>query len=275
MKTGTHSVFTRILMILLVIFFYAPILYAIVFSFNSSKSLTTFTGFSLQWYDKMFHDRNAMEAVMYTVLVAVIATVVSTLVGTITAIGLSRSKKALKNVVSQVNELPIMNPDIVTGIGVLMLFSTLHINKGFTTMLLAHIMFCTPYVILSIAPRLKGLDPNLCDAAMDLGATPWQAMIKVVVPQITPGIISGALIAFTMSFDDFVISYFATGNGVSNISILVYTMTKRINPTINALATLVIVVISIFLIIGNVLVPVMADRKKARAERHEKLMMGA
>ncbi|MBR4725228.1 MAG: ABC transporter permease [Lachnospiraceae bacterium] len=248
----------------LVLFFYAPIIYTIIFSFNDSKSLTHFAGFSLRWYEKMFGDRTMMEAVFYTIITAVLATVISTVVGTITAIGLSKSRKVVKTIVSQINDLPIMNPEIVTAIGLLMLYSATHIKKGFITMLLAHIMFCTPYVILSIIPKLRTLDENLADAAMDLGATPWQALIKVIVPQVKPGIVSGALIAFTMSFDDFVISYFVTGNGVSNISILVYTMSKRVNPSINALSTLIIVIISIFLLIGNV-VPALTKKKPVSA----------
>ncbi len=251
----------------LVLFLYAPIIYTVIFSFNSSRSLTHFEGFSLQWYEKMFGDRTMMEAVVYTIVVAVLATVISTIVGTITAIGMSKSKKIVKNIVEQVNQLPIMNPEIVTAIGLLMFFSAAHIKKGFLTLLLAHIMFCIPYVILSIMPKLRTLDANLADAAMDLGATPWQALIKVIVPQIMPGIISGALIAFTMSFDDFVISYFVTGNGVSNISILVYTMSKRVNPSINALSTLIIVIITVFLIVSNV-VPVIIEKKaKKRLEK--------
>lgn len=245
---------------LLVLFFYAPIIYTIIFSFNDSKSLTHFGGFSFRWYEKMFGDRTMMEAVFYTIVTAILATVISTIVGTITAIGLSKSRKIIKTLVSQVNDLPIMNPEIVTAIGLLMLYSATHIKKGFLTMLLAHIMFCTPYVILSIIPKLRTLDDNLADAAMDLGATPWQALTKVIVPQVKPGIVSGALIAFTMSFDDFVISYFVTGNGVSNISILVYTMSKRVNPSINALSTLIIVIISIFLLIGNV-IPALTRKK--------------
>lgn len=156
-----------------------------------------------------------------------------------------------------------MNPEIVTAIGLLMFFSALGVKKGFTTLLLAHVMFCTPYVMLSVTPKLRSLDPNLADAAMDLGATPWQALIKVIVPQIMPGIISGALIAFTMSFDDFIISYFVTGNGVSNISILVYTMSKRVNPSINALSTLVILIITAVLIIVNI-IPIIKEKKEKR-----------
>jgi len=250
-------------MVLLVIFFYAPIIYTIIFSFNDSRSLTHFAGFSLQWYDKMFGDRTMMEAVFYTIITAVLATLISTVVGTITAIGLSKSRKVVKTVVNQINDLPIMNPEIVTAIGLLMLYSATHIKKGFVTMLLAHIMFCTPYVILSIMPKLRTLDPNIADAAMDLGATPWQALIKVIVPQVKPGIVSGALIAFTMSFDDFVISYFVTGNGVSNISIIVYTMSKRINPSINALSTLIIVIISVFLLLANIM-PAITQKKPKR-----------
>lgn len=146
-----------------------------------------------------------------------------------------------------------MNPEIVTAIGLMLLFSAFAIQRGFMTMLLAHISFSIPYVILSLLPKLRSLDPNLAEAAMDLGATPWQALRKVIVPQITPGILAGALIAFTMSFDDFVISYFVTGGGVKNISILVYTMSKRINPTINALSTILVVIITIVLLIVNLL----------------------
>ncbi len=248
-------------MVFLVIFFYAPILYAIVFSFNQSKSLTHFTGLSLQWYGKMFRDREMKEALFYTIVIALLATLISTVFGTFAAIGLSKSSKGLKVAVEQINNLPIMNPDIVTAIGLLVLFATLHIKNGFGTMLLAHVMFCTPYVILSVMPRLRGLDPNLAEAAMDLGATPFYALMKVVVPQIMPGIVSGALTAFTMSFDDFVISFFVQGNGVSNISIIVYTMSKRVNPSINALATVVIAIISIFLLLANV-VPGRINKKK-------------
>ncbi len=244
---------SNIFMAVLVVFFYAPILYAIIFSFNSGKSLTSFSGFSLQWYGKMFKNREMMEALFYTIVIAILATVVSTVFGTAAAIGLSKSGKGLKLAVEQINNLPIMNPDIVTAIGLLVLFATLHIKNGFGTMLMAHVMFCTPYVVLSVMPRLRGLDPNLAEAAMDLGATPVYALLHVIVPQIMPGIISGALTAFTMSFDDFVISFFVQGNGVSNISIIVYTMSKRVNPSINALATLVIAMISVFLLVTNVL----------------------
>lgn len=257
--------FSKIYLGVLLVFFYLPILYTIVFSFNKSKSLTKFTGFSLRWYERMLNSRSMMEAIWNTFLIAILATIISTIIGTITAIALSKSKKAVQLVMEQVNNLPIMNPDIVTAIGLLMLFaSTKFIEKGFMTLLLAHIMFCIPYVILSVMPKLRSLDPNLAEAALDLGATPWQALVKVILPQILPGVISGALIAFTMSFDDFVISYFVTGNGVSNISILVYSMSKRINPSINAVSTLVILLITVALILVNV-IPLLRRKKEKSA----------
>lgn len=254
-------------MALLLVFFYAPILFMIIFSFNSSKSLTHFTGFSLRWYEAMLKNHGMMESLYVTIIIALLATIISTIIGTITAIGLSKSKKVLRTFVSQVNDFPIMNPEIVTAIGLMLLFITFQIEKGFVTLLLAHIAFCIPYVILSIMPKIKSLDPNLADAAMDLGATPWQALVKVIVPQIMPGIVSGALIAFTMSFDDFVISYFVTGQGVKNLSIMVYTMSKRINPSVNAISTLVVLLITITLTIVNVL-PII--RKKTSPSKQNK-----
>lgn len=260
MKKKT-SVGSKIILTLTMLFFYLPILYIIIFSFNDSRSLTKFGGFSLRWYEKMFADSTMMEAVLYTVIIAVIATVVATVVGTITAIGLSKSRKVVHKMVERINDLPVMNPDIVTAISLLMFFSVLTVKKGFGTLLIAHIMFCIPYVMLSVTPKLRSLDPNLIDAAMDLGATPFQALAKVIVPQIKPGIVSGALIAFTMSFDDFVISYFTTGNGVNNISILVYTMSKRVNPSINALSTIVILLITLVLGVVNI-VPIVREKRE-------------
>ena len=262
--------FSRLYMILVLAFFYLQILYTVVFSFNSGRSLTRFDGFSLRWYEKMFNDSSMMNAIFYTIIIALLATAISTVVGTIAAIGLSNSKKLVRGVMEQVNNLPLTNPDIVTAIGLLMFFSMLGIRKGFTTMLLAHVMFCIPYVMLSVMPKLRSLDPNLADAALDLGATPWQALTKVIVPQIMPGIVSGALVAFTMSFDDFIISYFVTGNGVNNISILVYSMSKRVNPSINALSTLIVLIITVVLVLINV-IPLMKERreKKRMARQQE------
>ena len=258
-----NRLFGKILMTLMIVFFYLPILYMIVFSFNEGKSLTSFSGFSLRWYKHMLESGDMMEALYTTFGVALIATFVATVVGTISAIGLSKSKKIVRQLVEQVNNLPMMNPEIVTAIGLMLLFITFRVEKGYMTMLLAHIAFCIPYVMLSVMPKIRSLDPNLADAAMDLGATPWKALIKVIVPQITPGIVSGALIAFTMSVDDFIISYFVTGRGVKNLSIMVYTMSKRMNPSINAVSTLVVVIITIVLILINV-VPLIAAKREKR-----------
>ena len=262
MKKNGYRTLGRVLLILMIIFFYLPILYMIIFSFNEGKSLTSFTGFSLRWYEHMLESKDMMEALYTTFSVALIATFVSTIVGTITAIGLSKSRKIVRETMQQVNNLPMMNPEIVTAIGLMLLFITFKVEKGYMTMLLAHIAFCTPYVILSVMPKVRSLDPNLADAALDLGATPLQTLTKVIVPQIMPGIFSGALIAFTMSIDDFIISYFVTGGGVKNLSIIVYTMSKRINPSINAVSTLVVVIITGALILINVVPMFMAKREK-------------
>ena len=237
--------------------------------------MTHFTGFSLRWYEHMLESRDMMEALYTTFGVALIATFVSTVVGTISAIGLSKSRKIVRDVMAQVNNLPLMNPEIVTAIGFMLLFITFQMKKGYVTMLLAHIAFCIPYVILSVMPKIRSLDPNLADAAMDLGCTPWKALTKVIVPQITPGIFSGALIAFTMSIDDFIISYFVTGSGVKNLSIMVYTMSKRVNPSINAMSTLVVVIITIALVVINV-VPLIRSKqeKKEELRKHRFLVPG-
>lgn len=244
---------SKFYILLCFVFFYLPIVVTMVFSFNESKSLTHFTGFSMKWYQALLTDNEVMAAVYVSVTIAILATVISTILGTVTAIGLSKSNKLLKDCLLNLNQIPILNPEIVTAIGLMLLFSSFGFTKGYGTMLLAHIAFCTPYVITSVYPKVRGLDPNLANAAMDLGATPAQAVIKVILPMLRPGIFAGALLAFTMSFDDFVISYFVSGNGVKNISIVVYNMTKRINPTINALSTIVIVVIVVILLITNVL----------------------
>lgn len=247
------------------LFFYLPIVVTMIYSFNSSKSLTRFESFSLRWYENLFTNGEIMNAVYVSVTIALLATAISTILGTLTAIGLSKSRRILKELIINVNNIPIMNPDIVTAISLMILFSSLKMEKGYLTMLLAHIAFCTPYVITSVYPKVRNLDPNLANAAMDLGATPFQALTKVILPMLKEGIYAGVLLAFTMSFDDFVISYFVTGNGVSNISIIVYNMTKRTNPTINALSTLVILVIVITLAFVQV-IPLLARRKREQGE---------
>lgn len=260
----------KAILALLLVFLYLPIVYTVFFSFNDSRSLTKFSGFSLRWYEKMFSSSTIMSAIATTFLIAILATVISTVIGTITIIGLSRCNKLLRGAVGMINDLVIMNPDIVTAISLLMFFATMTVRKGFLTLLLAHIMFCTPYVMLTVAPRLRSLDPNLADAALDLGCNPLQAIFKVIVPQLMPGITAGALIAFTMSFDDFVISYFVTGNGVQNISILVYTMSKRVNPSINAISTLVIVIITLVLVLINLL-PLVRRKLSTGTKKEERV----
>lgn len=265
MQNKKKRPFGKILMVLMIIFFYLPIVYMIVFSFNDGKSLTSFAGFSLRWYQHMLESQDMMEALYTTFSVALLATFISTVAGTIAAIGLSKSKKVVRRLMEQVNNLPMMNPEIVTAIGFMLLFITFKVEKGYMTMLLAHIAFCIPYVMLSVMPKIKQLDPNLADAAMDLGATPWQALRKVIVPQIMPGIISGGLIAFTMSIDDFIISYFVTGGGVKNLSIIVYTMSKRVNPSINAISTCMVLMITVMLLIIN-LAPVLSAKRRKKEE---------
>lgn len=252
--------------ILCFLFFYLPIVVTMIYSFNSSKSLTRFESFSLRWYENLFSNGEIMNAVYVSITIALLATAISTILGTLTAIGLSKSRKVIKELIININNVPIMNPDIVTAIGLMILFSSLHLEKGYVTMLLAHIAFCTPYVITSVYPKVRNMDPNLANAAMDLGATPFQALTKVILPMLKEGIYAGVLLAFTMSFDDFVISYFVTGNGVSNISIIVYNMTKRTNPTINALSTIVILVIVITLVLINV-IPILVRKNRDRRAR--------
>ena len=242
-------------------FLYFPLIIMAFFSFNSAKSLSNFKGFSMCWYESLFGNSQLLDAVIVSVTIAILATVISTILGTVTAIALTKSKKVVRTAIMQVNNLPIMNPEIVTAISLMIFFSFLNIEKGYLTMLLAHIAICTPYVITNVYPKVKQLDENLADAAMDLGATPLQTLTKVILPQIKPGIVAGALLAFTMSFDDFIISYFVSGNGVENISIVIYNMSKRMNPSIYALSTIVLVVILLVLLVGT-FVPYLIVKRK-------------
>ena len=238
---------------LIFIFLYAPIAVLVLFSFNASSRATgTWTGFTLEWYGELFLDAQIRRSLTYTLAIALISTAVSIFVGTLSAIGIYKLKKKTRGYALHVNYMPIISPEIVTAIGLMILFQSIRLPFGFATMLLAHIMFSIPYVILQVLPRLLAMNPNLAEAAMDLGATPWQAIRMVVIPEIRPGIFSGALMAFTMSLDDFVISLFNTGNGVTNLSIEVYSMAKRgIRPTVNALATLMVAVVFIIVIVAN------------------------
>lgn len=242
------------------IFLYAPIISLAVFSFNDAKSMAKWNGFSLRWYQELFQNERILNALYYTILIAIVASVIATIVGTITAIGIHKMRQGkVRGILLNINYLPVLNPDIVTGVALMSLFVFVKLEFGFITMLLSHIVFDIPYVILAVLPKLKQLPANIEDAAMDLGATPWYALRKVVLPQIKPGIVSGMLIAFTMSIDDFVISFFTTGNGVTNLAIEVYSMTRRgLTPEINALSTLMFVAVLILLLLSNI-----AANKKA------------
>lgn len=257
---------TTILIALTIVFLYLPMVVMTIFSFNDGRSLSLWQGFSFRWYQELFENGQMMNAVFISISVAVIATVVATILGTFTAIGLSHSKKLIKNIILEVNNLPIMNPDIVTAISLMVLFAIVGSNKGYMTMLLSHIVFCTPFVITNVLPKVNQMDSHLAEAAMDLGASPWQTLIKVIIPQIKPGILAGALLSFTISFDDFVISYFVSGNGVENISMVVYTMARRINPSIYALATIILFVVLLIVLVTNV-IPMFLNK---RGERNEK-----
>lgn len=236
------------------IFLYAPIVALAVFSFNDSKLMGKWEGFTLDWYSKLFENDRIMNALYYTIIIAVVASLIATVIGTITAIGIHNMKNGkFRSLILNVNYLPILNPDVVTGVSLMTLFVFVNMEFGFTTMLISHIVFNIPYVILSVLPKLKQLPANIEEAAMDLGATPMYALRKVILPQIKPGIISGMLIAFTMSIDDFVISFFTAGNGVTNLSIEIYSMTRRgISPEINALSTLMFIVVLGLLLLSNI-----------------------
>ena len=263
-RRSKWSLLTNGYLILVLLFIYLPIGYVVLFSFNESKSLTNFTGFSLRWYENMLQDETMLQSIYYTLLTAVIATAVSTVVGTVAAIGLSKARPLVRSLILEINNLPVLNPDIVTAIGLMLLFISVKIQLSLTTLILAHITFCVPYVILTVMPKLRQLDDNVAEAALDLGATPFQALTKVILPQIYPAILSGALIAFSMSFDDFVISFFTAGVGINNISMYVYSM-KRYNPSVNALSTLIVVVVTLILVAVNI-IPRLKDRKNNEEE---------
>ncbi|OXX84544.1 spermidine/putrescine ABC transporter permease [Paraclostridium benzoelyticum] len=243
---------SNIYLTLVFLFLYAPIMALAVFSFNDSKSMAHWNGFTFKWYKQLIHNDSIMNALYYTLLVAIISSIIATIVGTISAIGIHKMRGKRRKLILNINYLPVLNPDIVTAVALMSLYVFLKLEFGFTTMLLSHIMFSIPYVVLSVLPKIKQLPQNIEEAAMDLGATPMYALRKVVLPQIKPGIISGFLIAFTMSIDDFIISFFNTGNGVSNLSIEIYGMARRgIKPEINALSTIMFAVVLILLLISN------------------------
>ena len=271
----------RLLMALVFLFLYAPIIILIVFSFNAGTSSSVWKGFSLKWYESLLSNRLIMNSVYTTLLVSLLSTIVASIAGTFAAIGLYAMSRRRRAAVNAVNNIPMMNADIVTGVSMCLLFvaffsgwgsfaswfNTLglfrlptHLTMGFGTLLIAHITFNIPYVILSVGPKLRQMDRNLVDAAMDLGCTWMQAFWKVIIPEIKPGIVSGALTAFTMSIDDFVISYFTAGSSSSTLAMTIYGMTKKkVTPEINAISTLLFVTVLVLLAVINV--------REARQER--------
>ena len=241
----------KIYIALIFIFLYAPIVTLMVLSFNASKTRAKWGGFTLQWYQNLFKNDAIMQALWNTLSIALLSALISTIIGTIACIAMQGMKRRNRTILMGICNIPMLNADIVTGISLMLLFISLGVHFGFLTILLAHITFNIPYVILSVAPKLTQLDNSMYEAALDLGAKPLYAFRKVVLPELMPGIINGLLIAFTLSIDDFVISFFTTGNGVSNLSIYVYSMAKRLNPKINALSTVMFLIVILLLAIIN------------------------
>ena len=260
-------------------FLFAPIAVLLVFSFNEAKSLSVFSGFSLKWYDELIHDSNTLEALSNTLILAASATAISTIMGTFAAVGINKLRtKWYRSVMNTVTDIPMTNPDIITGISLMLMFVFVgrlfgaSSSLNFGTMLIAHVTFCTPYVILQVLPKLQQMDSSLPEAAMDLGCTPMGAFLKVELPEILPGIITGAIMAFTLSLDDFVISYFNVGTGFETLPIRIYSMTKKtVTPKMYALATIIFFVILALLLISNLSDPEAAQTaKKARANRKKR-----
>lgn len=251
MQATKSKKWSKVLTILFFVIFYAPLASLIIFSFNNRRSVTSWSGFTFKWYKNLFTNQQIIEIVLTTIIIAVISTFCAIIIGTLASIGLTKVKNKSRNTILQINNLPITNPDIVTAIGLLLLFVSLGVERGYGTMLLAHISFCTPYVIVTVYPKIKSLDPNLIEAAMDLGAKPTKAIRSAILPQIKPSIFAAAAISFTMSFDDFVISYFTGGKSL-NISTYLYTNAKKFNPTFNALSTIIILVIVLKIVFDKI-----------------------
>ena len=252
-KTFFKKFFENIYLFLMFLFLYCPIAILMIFSFNNIKSTSNWGGFSTKWYIQMFSDDALLEAFANTITIALLASVISCIIGTAAAIGIQGYRnKRLKGVINAVTNLPMVSSELVMGVSMMMMFLTVNIPLGYFTLLLSHITFCIPYIIVSVLPKLVQLDTGIYEAALDLGAKPLYAFRKVVLPEIQPGIISGLLIAFTLSIDDFVISFFTTGNGVNNLSIYIYSSIKRgVNPMYNALSTIMFVLIAVLLFVIN------------------------
>lgn len=251
-----NPVIAKVLNVLVFLFLYLPIAVLIVFSFNDSKSRTVWSGFSLHWYQELFQDEEILSAFSTTLTVSVLAALIATVLGTAAAIGFHSMKRRPRHLLLTINNIPMTNADIITGVSLMLLFvftgNMLGFSLGFGTLLVAHITFNIPYVVLAVLPKLRQLNPNLGEAAMDLGATPWQAFWKVLMPELRPGILNGLLIAFTLSIDDFVISYFTAGSEVATLAMQIYAMTrKRISPEVNALSTILFITVLALLLIVN------------------------
>lgn len=239
-------------LVIILIFLYAPIFTMMVLSFNQSKSRTHWGGFTLSWYTQMFESRAIMYALYSTLLVAMISALVATVIGTVTAIAISHMKPVPKNIFMSISNIPMLNADIVTGIALMLAFIAFGISLGFKTVLISHITFNIPYVILSVMPKLKQTDRSTYEAALDLGASPAYAFFEVVFPDIMPGVLSGFLLAFTMSLDDFIITHFTKGAGINTLSTLIYSEVRRgIRPSMYALSTVIFVVVLVVLLIAN------------------------
>ncbi|MBR6185061.1 MAG: ABC transporter permease [Clostridia bacterium] len=237
---------------LILAFLYIPIVVLIVQSFNAGKSRAKWEGFSFRWYGELFHDPNIMNALVITLAIALLAAIFSTIIGTLAAIGIHAMKKRPQHLMLTLNNIPMTMPDIVTGISLMLLFIFTQVERGFVTMLLAHITFDVPYVILSVMPKLKQMNKHSYEAALDLGATPVYALTHVILPEVMPGVITGAMLAFTLSLDDFTISYFTTNPLVQNLSTLIYSQARKgIKPTMNALSALMFVALLALLLVVN------------------------
>ena len=248
----------KIYMALVLFFLYVPIFVLIVFSFNETKSRSVFSGFTLEWYERLFKNEIIISSLINTIIIAVAASVVATILGTLAAIGINSMRKVPKAIVLNVTNMPVINPEIVTGVSLMLLFvffaARMNFEFGFVTLLIAHITFNVPYVILNVMPKFKQMDPNLFEAAQDLGCSPFTALYKVILPEIMPGIVSGFLMSFTFSLDDFVVSYFTSGSTSQTLPITIYSMTRRkISPETNALSTLIFIVVVIVLIVKNII----------------------
>ncbi|MBQ1390190.1 MAG: ABC transporter permease [Firmicutes bacterium] len=261
-KTGKF--FRGLYLALILLFLYLPIGTLVALSFNKSKSMSVWTGFSTRWYHEMFRNSQIMEAIWNTFTIAVCAAIIATVIGTLACIGLMAMRKKSQNVILALNNIPLLNADIVIGISLMMTFLVFGISLSWGTVLLSHVTFCIPYVVLSVLPKFRQLTPNAYEAALDLGATPAYAFLKVVLPDVWPGITSGFLLAFTMSVDDFVITHFTRGAGINTISTLIYSQVKvGIKPTLFALSTCIFAVVLIILVVSNIL----SGRRKGEEER--------